>query len=101
MTATNEIKLLPPAKKFLKKIKDKNLKQLLLNALETIKNNPEVGQVKTGDLNGVYAYGLKYQNTDYRIAYQVTVKEDGSLTIVIMIGSRENFYKELKEYLNK
>ena len=96
----NEIIFLPPARKYLKKIKDTKLKKIFQDTLETIKNDPTIGQIKTGDLNGIYAYGFKYQNTDYRIAYKVSVNEDGTLTIVIMIGSRENFYTELKDYLN-
>jgi len=95
----NEILILPPARKFLKKLNDAKLKELFKNALEEIKNNPTKGQVKTGDLSGVYAYGFRYKKTDYRIAYKVEVKPDGTLSIVIMIGSRENFYNELKKYL--
>ena len=96
----NEIIFLPPARKYLKKIKDTKLKKIFQDTLEAIRTNPTIGQLKTGDLNGIYAYGFRYQSTDYRIAYKVSVNEDGTLTIVIMIGSRENFYTELKDYLN-
>ena len=95
----NEIKLLPPAKKYLKKLKDEQLINLFKETLETIRDNPTIGQTKTGDLNGIYTYGFRYQKTDYRIAYKVSTNADGTLTIVIMIGSRENFYTELKSYL--
>jgi len=57
----NKIILLPPAKNFLKKLKDKNLKELFKDAIEKISENPQVGQVKTGDLNGIYAYGFNYK----------------------------------------
>ena len=96
----NEIIFLPPARNFLKKLKDKNLKKLFKDAIKNISENPEVGQVKTGDLSGIYAYGFNYNKIAYRIAYKVEVNEDGTLTIIIMAGVHENFYKKLKEYLN-
>lgn len=95
----NNVILLPPAKNFLKKLKDKNLKELFKKAIEKISENPEVGQVKTGDLSGIYAYGFNYNKISYRIAYKVEVNDDGTLTIIIMTGVHENFYKKLKEYL--
>lgn len=96
----NKIILLPPAKNFLKKLKDKKLKEIFKDAIEKIAENPQVGQVKTGDLNGIYAYGFNYNKISYRIAYKVEVNDDGTLTIIIMAGVHENFYKKLKEYLN-
>lgn len=95
----NNVILLPPAKNFLKKLKDKNLKELFKNSIEKIAENPAVGQVKTGDLSGIYAYGFNYNKIAYRIAYKVEVNDDGTLTIIIMAGVHENFYKKLKEYL--
>lgn len=96
----NNIIFLPPARNFLKKLKDKNLKKLFEDAIKNIAENPQVGQVKTGDLNGIYAYGFNYNKISYRIAYKVEVNDDGTLTIIIMAGVHENFYKKLKEYLN-
>ena len=96
----NEIIFLPPARNFLKKLKDKNLKKLFEDAIKNIAENPEIGQVKTGDLSGIYAYGFNYNKIAYRIAYKVEVNDDGTLTRIIMAGVHENFYKKLKEYLN-
>ena len=96
----NEIIFLPPARNFLKKLKDKNLKKLFEDAIKNISENPQVGQVKTGDLSGIYAYGFNYNKISYRIAYKVEVNDDGTLTIIIMAGVHENFYKKLKEYLS-
>ena len=96
----NEIIFLPPARNFLKKLKDKNLKKLFEDAIKNISETPQVGQVKTGDLSGIYAYGFNYNKISYRIAYKVEVNDDGTLTIIIMAGVHENFYKKLKEYLN-
>ena len=96
----NTLVFLPPAKKFLKKIKDQKLRDIFKIAFENICKNPTIGQEKTGDLNGVYAYGFRYKKVDYRIAYKVDINEDNSLTIIIMVGTHENFYNELKKYLN-
>lgn len=40
-----------------------------------------------------YSYHLKVRNVQYRIIYQVYDQE--LLIIVILIGSRENVYKQL------
>lgn len=96
----NKIIFLPPARNYLKKLKDKNLKKLFEDAIKNISENPQIGQIKTGDLNGIYAYGFNYKKIAYRIAYKVEVNDDGTLTIIIMAGVHENFYKKLKEYLS-
>ena len=44
-----EIRFLPPAARFLKKLKDKRLKQLYREAIDRIGADPSVGKEKTGD----------------------------------------------------
>lgn len=34
----------------------------------------------------------------YEIAYRVTVNVQGDMVVIIMAGTRENFYKALKKY---
>ena len=48
-----EVRFLPPAAKFIKKIKDKKLKALYREAIDKISENHLVGEAKTGDLSGV------------------------------------------------
>ena len=48
-----ELRILPPAAKFLKKLKDKKLKKLYQEAIDEILENPQIGEEKTGDLKGV------------------------------------------------
>ncbi len=92
-----ELRILPPAAKFIKKIKDKKLKNLFKETLVAICDNPYIGENKVGDLAGVYGIDIFYNKTNYEIAY--TVKEkDGQIVIVIMAGTRENFYEQLKRY---
>ena len=98
-TTKREVQLLPPARRYLKKLKDKKLRKLFDDAIEVIREDPTAGQVKTGDLAGVYVYGVHYNKTEYRVAYMVDYKPDGSLSIIVMIGVHENFYEELKRYV--
>ena len=97
----NLIELLAPARRYLKKIRYKKLKQLFVENIEKVKEDPTIGQMKTGDLNGVYVHGSHYNKTEYRIAYLIKVNDDGTLTTVILIGEHENFYDELKNYVRK
>lgn len=86
-------------KKYIKKLKDKKLKITILNAIyDEIAINPyEVGDIKNDDLSNFFAYKLRYKGTQYRIAY--TIDEDGRLVIIALVGTRENFYGELKKLL--
>jgi len=93
----NEVRFLPPAAKYLKKLKDKQLKSLFQKAVEEIAEDYTVGKPKRGDLGGIYGYDIFYNKTNYEIAY--TVEYDGKdIVIVIMAGTRENFYDDLKRY---
>ncbi len=94
-----EVRFLPPAAKFLKKIKDKKLKGLYKEAIDKIREDHTVGEVKSGDLSGLYGYDIFYNKTNYELAYRVEYVED-KIIVVIMAGTRENFYNELKRYMN-
>jgi len=54
--------------------------------------------LKTGDLSGIYCYDLYHNKTNYEIAYKVYENTD-QVVIVILAGTGQNFYKELKKYL--
>lgn len=94
-----EIRFLQPAAKYLKKIKDKKLKELYKNAIDKIREDYTVGELKTGDLSGIYSMEIYYNKTNYELAYTVEYKES-EIVVVIMAGTRENFYEELKRYMN-
>lgn len=95
-----EVRFLPPAAKFIKKLKDKKLKMLYKEAVDRICEDHTVGEAKTGDLSGVYGYNIYYNKTNYELAYTVEYQED-KIIVVIMAGTRENFYDELKRYMKK
>lgn len=90
----------PPAAKFIKKLKDKKLKSLYQEAIDKIREDYTIGEAKTGDLNGFYGYDIYYNKTNYELAYTIECI-DGELIVVVMAGTRENFYEQLKRYIQK
>lgn len=95
-----EVRFLPPAAKFLKKLKDKKLKTLYREAIDRIREDHTVGEAKKGDLSGVYGYDIYYNKTNYELAYTVEYVED-KIIVVIMAGTRESFYEQLKQYMRQ
>lgn len=93
-----EVRFLPPAARFLKKLKDKKLKTLYREAIDKIREDHTVGTAKVGDLSGIYGYDIFYNKTNYELAYRVEYVED-KIIVVILAGTRENFYEELKRYI--
>ena len=53
-----EVRFLPPAAKFIKKLRDKKLKMLYQEAVDKIREDHTIGEIKTGDLSGVYGYDI-------------------------------------------
>ena len=93
-----EIRFTGAAEKYMKKLKEKGLKKAFQEALEEISSDPYIGELKTGDLAGVYCYDIYYSKTNYELAYKI-YEEDGQMVVVILAGTRENFYDELKRYM--
>lgn len=88
----------PPAARYLKKLKDKHLKELYKEAVNAICADYTIGEAKTGDLSGFFGYDIYYNKTNYELAY--TVERVGEeMVVVVMVGTRENFYDELKRYI--
>lgn len=90
-----EISYSRPAERYLKKIKDKHLFAAFKTAIDKLKKDPYIGSLKTGDLSGIYGYDVKYAGANYELAYRI-YEENGRLVVVILAGTRENFYEELK-----
>ncbi|WP_432641835.1 type II toxin-antitoxin system RelE/ParE family toxin [Acidaminococcus sp.] len=93
-----EIRFMKPAAKFLKKCKDKRLKEKFHQALLQIAENPLLGEEKKGDLAGIRSCDIFYNKTNYELAYTIIIDND-DIIVVIMAGTRENFYEELKRYM--
>jgi len=90
--------ILPPAARFLKKLKEKPLKAAFQNTVDEILKDPYIGEPKRGDLSGVFCYDIYYNKTNYELAYTI-IEEGDSTVVVILAGTRENFYEELKRYM--
>ena len=98
-----ELRILPPATKYFKKLKDKKLKQIYKDAIDAILKNPMIAEEKTGDLKGIRSYDIYYNRINFELAYSLEyIKNDSDnvdVVVIIMAGTRENFYNELKRYL--
>jgi len=94
-----EISYSKAAERYFKKIKDKQLLATFKNAIDKLKNDPYIGAQKTGDLRGIYGYDVKYSGVSYELAYRI-YEENGQLVVIILAGTRENFYNELKRLVN-
>jgi mRNA interferase RelE/StbE len=55
--------------------------------------------MKKGDLAGIYGYDIYYCKANYEIAYTLDELPDGTIIIIIMAGTRENFWNEVKKYI--
>lgn len=93
-----QIRFLPAASKFLKKIKDKTLQNNFKQAIKRISENPELGEAQKGDLAGIYCIDLYYNKTNYELAYTF-YRQGEEIIVIIFAGTRENFYQSLKNYI--
>lgn len=91
---------LNPAKKTIKKEKDHRLKRLYQKVIEKVRKDPYyAGEPKGGDLAGIFCADFDYQGSHYELAYRMKEDAYGDYVVIIMIGTRETFYKDLKNYL--
>lgn len=81
---------------FAKQIKKlhKNQKHDLDQALKEIIEDPMMGDLKKGDLNGIRVYKFSMVNQLTLLAYEFN--EDKFLLVLLALGSHENFYRDLK-----
>ena len=89
---------LPPASRYLKKLKDRALKKKFQDKVDEICDDPNIGEMKRGDLAGIRSCDIYHNGTNYELAYRVVYDEDETV-VVIMAGTRENFYNALKQYI--
>ncbi|MBI3377772.1 MAG: type II toxin-antitoxin system RelE/ParE family toxin [Nitrospirae bacterium] len=86
----------PPFKKFVKK-QSRAFQLAIEDEVEGVINSPDTGEAKKGDLSGLRVHKFKFQRQEYLIAY----KTEGNTITFYMIGTHENFYRELKQYLRE
>jgi len=78
---------------FVKKL-HRNQKSDLDTAVQAIKENLSIGELKKGDLNGTHVYKFRMQKQLMLLAYHY-IESDDTLYL-IMAGSHENFYRDIK-----
>lgn len=72
-------------------------KAALDDAVRLIASQPETGESKVGDLAGVQVYKFRMGSLQCLLAYRVLNEETIKL---LMVGSHENFYRDLKRLDN-
>ncbi len=83
-----------PFRKFIKK-QSKAFQLAIEDATDDIKDNPNAGEEKKGDLSGFRVYKFNFNKREYLIAYRIK----GNIIICYEIDTHENFYRNLKRYL--
>ena len=87
----------------------KPLKLAVEDAVDLICQNPEIGERKVGDIDGIRVYKFRFNRQKYLIAYRCLpdlhsgdLTEPDELSVdFYKIGSHENFYDSLKRYLQR
>lgn len=62
-----------------------------------IVDNPKAGSVLKGDLGGYYSYDWTFSRVSVRICYKII--EGQNHIYFVYFGTRENFYRDVKKYL--
>lgn len=62
------------------------------DAVRTIVADPQAGEMKRGDLSGVYVYKFPLNRLQMRLAYEW----DPKTRTLLLLGSHENFYRTPK-----
>lgn len=87
---------MPRFKRFIKKL-PRHFQQVVLDAVEDVLADPEVGELKKGDLEGFRVYKFIMVRQLTLMAYKL---ENDSL-VLYQVGPHENFYRNLKKYLRE
>ncbi len=80
-----------------KKKLNRNQIKKLDEAVKKIITNPDIGDLKKGDLQGIRVYKYKIENNLILLAYEI----EGSTLYFYYFGSYQNFYRQLSKYLHR
>lgn len=64
-------------------------------AVQAIVADPALGEAKKGDLAGVYVYKFRCSG-EFAILTLLAYEYDPATRLLLLLGSYENFYRELK-----
>lgn len=88
-----QILVTPSFERALKKLHP-NQKKSLDKAVTAIAADPQLGDQKLGDLDGIYVYKFKLIDKQWLLAYRLISSKKIKL---LLLGPHENFYRELKK----
>ncbi len=75
-------------------------KATIADEVAKICGDPAIGEFKTGDLARIQVHKFRFDGREWLIAYHVN---NGEVEVVLIdffqIGTHENFYQDLKDYL--
>lgn len=89
-----KIKMTKTFEKVAKKLHRDQIK-LVEDAIDEIASDPDVGELKKGDLAGVRVYKFRMNNQLILLAY-LHHDDDKEITL-LSLGAHENFYRNLKK----
>lgn len=90
-----------PFSQYVKKAQ-KPLRLAIEDEVEVVCEAPEIGELKVGDLAGIWVHKFRFNRHEYLMAYRPPVKNAPMEFLIIdfyQVGAHENFYDELKQYL--
>ena len=65
---------------------------LVDDAVREVVADPDIGEAKKGDLAGVYVYKFPLNRQRMLLAYEW----DSKSRVLLLLGTHENFYRDLK-----
>ena len=84
----------PAFGRIVKKYKKKE-KEVLDKEVKAILEDPEIGELKKGNLAGIRVHKFKINKQIILLSYSVSEE----VVLLITIGSHENFYRDLQNYI--
>jgi mRNA-degrading endonuclease RelE of RelBE toxin-antitoxin system len=87
-----QILVTPSLERTIKKLHP-NQKKSLDKAVKAIATDPNIGDAKVGDLDGIFVYKFKAVDNQWLLAYRVISPKQIKL---LLAGPHENFYRSLK-----
>lgn len=82
----------------------KPLRLAIEDEVEVICEMPEIGELKAGDLADIRIHKFRFNRQEYLVAYRPPARNVPVEFLIIdfyQVGSHENFYDKLKQYLRQ
>lgn len=96
-----DVEFKPKVIRILKKFKkkDRQFYEQINDTITNIRIDPNIGNVKKGDLSGIWSVDLYNNGINYELSYLIKENDDGQVVLIVLFGTRENYYDELKRYV--